>query len=121
MAKGSLNLFVGKDQFTERIDKVALKMKALEDVIERYGQAKSNLNQFVEEGDSNYQAWVDRIDANIKAAKKAWTSLQEVKVSMESTVNQMEGMTSQIRTTIEHGTEAAISTVEAAIKVAPLL
>lgn len=121
MAKGSLNLRVGKEDFVTRIETVSVKMKALEDVIDRYGQAKANLNQFVEEGDSTYQSWVDRIDANIKAAKKAWTSLQEVKVSLETTVNQMEGMTSQIRTTIEHGTEAAISTVEAAIKVAPLL
>lgn len=121
MALGSLNLRVSKADFENRISQIESKMSALQDVIQRYGEAKSNLDQFIEEGDSNYEAMCERIDANVNAAKKAWTSLQQTKVELERTVSQMEGMGEQIKKTIESATEATTSAVSTAIKVAPLL
>lgn len=121
MALGSLNLRVSKQDFIDRITTVEQKMQRLQDVIQRYNEARSNLDQFIEEGDSNYEAMVERIDANITAAKKAWTSLQGTKQELENTVEQMEGMSAQITSTIQSATEAAKSTVEASIKVASVL
>jgi len=121
MAKGSLNLFVSKEDFVNRIDLVQQKMSRLEDVISRYNDAKANLDQFVDERDSTFEQWVQRIDINIENCKKAWTSLQETKQSLEKTVEQMEGMSSQLKQTVTDATEAAKSTIEAKLKVASIL
>lgn len=121
MALGSLNLKVSKSDFEQRIAIVDGRMAQLMDVIERYGQAKTNLDQFIENGDTNYQAMIERIDVNIKAAKKSYAALSETKASLQETVNLMEGMSTEVKETITSATEAAVSTVEAAIKVAELL
>ena len=121
MAKGSLNLHVSKQDFITRIETINQKMSALKDVIDRYNNAKANLDQFVEEGDSTYEEWVRRIDINIENCGKAYASLQESKQSLEKTVEQMEGMTSQIKETISSATEAAVNVVKTTLKVETLL
>ena len=121
MALGSLNLRVSKDDFVKRIDIVNTKMQNLQDVISRYDEAKRNLDQFVEEGDSTSQSWIERINANIDNCKKAWTALQESKQSLEKTVEQMEGMTSQLKETITSATEATVNVVKTTLKVESML
>lgn len=121
MALGSLNLHVSASDFTARIDKINQKMTMLQDVIERYNQAKANLDQFVEEGDSNYQQWIERIDVNISNCRKAYASLQESKQSLEKTVEQMEGLSSQVKQTVTSASEAAKSTVDTALKASEVL
>ena len=121
MALGSLNLRVSKQDFVNRIELIQQKMNALDDVIQKYGEARNNLDQFVEEGDSTYQQWVERIDANVTACRKARAALDESRQKLQETVNQMEGISSQIAQTVQAGTDAAKSTVEAAIRVAPYL
>ena len=121
MAAGSLNLKVSKADFEQRIEVIAQKISNLDSVIQQYREAKANLDQFVEEGDSTYEQWIERIDANVTACGKAKAALMESKASLEKTVEQMEGMSGQLRETIASATEEAKSTVEAAIKIAPLL
>ena len=121
MAKGSLNLHVSKQDFITRIETINQKMTALKDVIDRYNNAKANLDQFVEEGDSTYEEWVRRIDINIENCGKAYASLQESKQSLEKTVEQMEGMGAQLKETVSSATEAAQSTIDATLKVASIL
>ena len=121
MALGSLNVKVSKEDFEQRINIVDLRMQQLTDVVERYNQAKANLDQFIEGGDSNYEAMVERIDVNVTAAKKAYAALAETKASLQETVNLMDNMGNEIKETIVSGTEAAASVVEAAIKVSGLL
>ena len=121
MALGSLNLRVSKQDFISRIDAIESKMGNLQDVINRYNDARNNLDQFVEEGDSTYEAWVQRIETNIMNCKKAYASLQESKVSLQKTVEQMEGMNAQLNQTISSATEAAKSTIQATLKVESLL
>lgn len=121
MALGSLNLKVSKQDFLDRIVVVEGRMAQLMDVIERYGRAKDNLDQFIENGDSNYQAMVERINVNVTAAKKSYTALAETKATLQETVNLMEGMSAEVKETITAATEATVSTVNAAIKVADLL
>ena len=121
MAAGSLNLKVGKKDFVDRIEMINAKMSYLQDVINRYRNAKANLDQFVEEGDSSYQAWIERIDTNIETCGKAYASLQESKASLQTTVDQMEGMSAQIQQTVSSATEAAKSSVSASLKVAAIL
>lgn len=121
MAKGSLNLFVSKDKFLEKISVVEQKMAALDDVINRYNEAKKNLGQFMGETDDNYQAMVDRIDANVNAAKKSYTALQETKASLQDTVDKMDNMGKEVKETIDAATDAAKSGIEAAIKIDSVL
>ena len=121
MALGSLNLKVSKKDFEDRIIVVEGRMSQLMDVVERYNQAKANLDQFIESGDSNFEAMLERIDVNIKAAKKSYAALSETKASLQETVNLMEGLGNEVKETITSATEAATSTVNAAIKVAELL
>lgn len=121
MALGSLNLKVSKSDFEQRIAIVEGRMAQLMDVVNRYNQAKANLDQFIESGDSNYQAMVERIDANILAAKKSHAGLEETKATLQETVNLMEGMSNEVKETITAATEATASTVSAAIKVSQLL
>ena len=121
MALGRLKLKVSKEDFEQRIAVVEGRMAQLQDVVERYNQAKQNLDQFIESGDSNYESMVERIDVNVKAAKKAYAALSETKASLQETVNLMDNMGNEIKETIVAGTEATVSTVEAAIKIAALL
>ena len=121
MAQGSLNLFVGKKDFLDRINKIESTMTKLEDVIARYGEAKKNLDQFMGDTDDNYEAMIARIDANVKAAKKSHAALQEAKAGIQDTVDKMENMGNEVKETITAGTEAAINTIDAAIKVDAVL
>lgn len=121
MALGSLDLRVSKSDFETRIGIAEASMASLEDVITRYGEAKDNLNQFIEESDDNYQAMIDRIDVNIKNAKKAYAALDETRKELLNTINQMEGMSEKVKDTITSATEAVSSVVEAGFKVEALL
>lgn len=121
MALGRLNLKVSKSDFEQRIAVVEGRMAQLMDVINRYNQAKVNLDQFIESDDSNYHEMVARIDANIMAAKKSHAALTETKAALQETINLMEGMSSEVKETITSAVEATTSTVNAAIKIAELL
>lgn len=121
MAVGSLNLRVSKSDFEQRINDIQLKMDALSDVVNRYENAKSNLDQFIEGNDSNYEAMVERINKNIIAAKKAYAALNEAKTSLQQTVNQMQDMSGNVDSVIDAATEAASSAINAAIKIDAVL
>jgi ABC-type transporter Mla subunit MlaD len=121
MALGSLNLRVSKGDFEQRISTIENKMAALQDVIERYGRAKDNLDQFMESDDSNYSKMIERIDLNIKAARKSYAALQETKTSLQETVSQMDNMTNEVGETLESAIGAVGSTINAALKIEEVL
>lgn len=121
MALGSLNLRVSKQDFINRIELIEMRMNVLQDVIERYGRARENLDQFMDSDDSNVDAMIERIEVNVKAAKKAHAALNESKLSLQETVDQMENMGKEVKETISAGIEATMSTVEAAIKINSVL
>ena len=93
----------------------------MDDLIQRYGQAKNELTQFVEEGDSTYQAWCERIDVNVNACRASKVALEEQKVLLDKTIEEMEGMGGQLRGVLDSAKEAAVSSVKAAIKVEGIL
>lgn len=117
----SLGLHVGKQTFIDAIDKLDRKMSELQNVIDKYRTAKTNLDQFVEAEDSSYEKWVQTIDERITAAGKARAALNEQKDMLQKTVDQMEDFGGEIVRTVETGAEAVKSTAEAALRVAPLL
>ena len=121
MALGSLNLRGSKEEFEKRISVVDIRMGMLADVINRYNDAKKNLDQFMEGNDSNYQAMLERVEKNLETAKKAHAALQETKASLQDTVSKMENVGSEIRETIQSGTEATASAVKAALKIESIL
>ncbi len=121
MAGLDVSLRVSKQDFQSAIDKVDQKMAALQDVINRYRDAKSNLDQFIEGRDSNYEAMIERIDANIKAAGQSYAALQETKKTLQTTIDQMDNMGNEVMQTISSATDAATSTIGAAIKIQSVL
>ena len=121
MALGSLNLKVSRQDFVNRIDAIQSKMDKLSDVIQKYRDLKTNLDQFVEAEDSSYENWVARIDGHIEAAGRAKASLNESKQMLQKTVDQMDEFGNEVKQTVDAATEATKSTVEAAIRIAPLL
>lgn len=121
MALGSLNLRVSKSDFNNRITTIESKMQQLQDVIQKYGDAKNNLDQFIAEGDSTYESMIENIDANIDAAKKAWTTLQEMKKTLSITVEQMEGTSTQVERLFQTATETVKNVVGTALKVQSVL
>lgn len=121
MAVGSLDLRVSKEDFENRISTIDQKMGVLTDVINRYNNAKENLDQFIESNDSNYEKMVERIDVNISAARKSYAALQRTKVSLEETVSQMENFNTEVSETIGAATEAAREAINAALKIEEIL
>lgn len=121
MALGSLNLRITERDFDSRIQIIDTRMSTLMDVINRYNDAKTNLDQFMEGNDDNYQAMIDRIDANLLAAKKAHAALSEAKANLEQTVREMNEMSGKVKETISSATEAAKSSINAAIKINAIL
>ena len=121
MALGSLNLRVSKSDFEQRIGIIEIRMQVLADVVGRYEDAKKNMNQFMDSDDSNYEAMCDNIDQYIANAKRAHGSLNETKMELIKTVEQMDGMSGQVKEVITSATEAAKSTLEAAIQVNTIL
>ena len=121
MAKGSLNLKVSKADFERRMQVIEMRMDALSDVVARYRQAKSNLDQFIENGDDNYQAMCERIDVNVEAAGRAYAALKEIRAKMADTGSQMDEMSGKVKETITSATEATKSSVQAAIRIHSIL
>ena len=121
MATGQANLKVDKQTFENKIADIERKIAALDDVISRYRTAKTNLDQFVKPEDSSYEEWVKRIDENINACGKAKAALNESKATLQKTVDQMDNLNKEIQETVSSATEAAKSSIDAAIKIAPLL
>ena len=121
MALNSVNLKVSKQDFVDRIDQIDLKMQNLADVISKYNNLKTNLDQFTEPEDDSYEAWVQRIDEHIKSAQKARAALKESRDTLQKTVDQMEDFGSKVVETVSSAAEALKSTAEAAINIAPLL
>jgi len=75
----------------------------------------------MESNDSNYDAMCANIDQYIENAKRAHSALNETKVEMMRTVEQMGGMSSQVKEVVTSATEAAKNTLEAAIQVHSIL
>ena len=121
MALGSLNLRVSQSDFEQRINLIETRMAVLADVVGRYEDAKRNMDQFIESDDSNFDAMCANIDQYIANAKRAHASLNETKLELQRTVEQMGGMSDQVKETITSATDAAKSTLEATITVASIL
>lgn len=121
MAKGSLNLKVSQSDFERRIAIIQMRMDALNDVVSRYRDAKSNLDQFIEGNDDNYESMCQRIDANVDAAGRSYAALKEMKEEMENTVTQLTQMSGKVKETITSAVDATKSTVEAAIRINSIL
>lgn len=116
-----VGLIVSKDQFLARIDACEEQMGKLIDVIERYDNAKRNLDQFIQGTDITYQLMLERIDENVKAAKKSYAALKQTKLSLQDTVSKMEDMGNQAQQTVQSAIGAVGSTVNAALKIEDVL
>lgn len=117
MALEKLNLKVSKADFERKIQEASDRIVDLENIIERYGEAKKNLTQFVESNDSTYASWCERIELNITNCRKAKVALQESKATLEETVKQMDEMSGQMKEMVDSASEAARQVINTAIDV----
>ncbi len=121
MAVGSLNINVSKQDFLEMIDEIQHRMDNLSDVIGKYRDIKTNLDQFVEPEDDSYEDWVQRIDEHINAAGKAKAALYESRKTLQLAIDSLDEFGSEVKQEISSATETTKSTVEAAIRIEALL
>ena len=125
MAQGTgitdVGLKVSKQDFLDRIAVCDQKMGKLMDVIERYNRAKSSLSQFIQESDITFQLMLDRIEENVKAAKKSYNALQATKVSLEEVVSKMETMGNEAQNTLQDAIGAVGSVVNSALQISDVL
>lgn len=75
----------------------------------------------MESNDNNYDVMCQNIDEYIANARRAHGALNETKAELMRTVEQMGGMSGQVRETLTSAVEAAKSTLEAAIQVNTIL
>ena len=116
-----VGLKVNKDDFLVRIQTCEEKMAKLMDVIEQYNRAKENLDQFIQSGDVVYDLMLERIDENVKAARKSYAALRKTKLSLEETVSNMETMGAEAQQTVQDAIGAVGSVINAALKIEDVL
>lgn len=116
-----VGLIVSKEEFQARIDVCNHQMAKLMDVIDRYNSAKKSLDNFIQSNDVTYDLMLERIDENVKAAKKSYAALQQTKLSLEDTVNKMDTMGSEAQQTVQDAIGAVGSAVNAALKIEDVL
>ncbi len=116
-----VGLIVSKEEFQNRISTCETQMARLMDVIERYNNAKRSLDQFIQNGDVTYELMLERIDENVRAARKSYAALQKTKLSLEDTVSKMEDMGSQAQQTVQDAIGAVGSVINAALKIDDVL
>lgn len=116
-----VGLIVSKEDFQNRIDVCVVRMDKLMDVIDRYDNAKKSLDQFIQSGDITYELMLERIDENVKAAKKSYAALQQTKLSLEETVSKMDTMGNEAKQTVQDAIGAVGSTVNAVLKIDDVL
>ncbi len=113
--KGSLS------DFQNCIDKIDIKIGEIDNVIQAYERHRKNLSQVIDESDSSYQLWLNDITQHVTAAQKTKAELNEVRATIQTTVDQMTDYGNQVATTVGEAAESLKNTVEAAITIAPLL
>lgn len=116
-----VGLIVSKEQFQERIQSCQNQMDKLMDVINKYNNAKRSLDQFIQNGDITYELMLERIDENVRAAKKSYAALQKTKLSLEDTVSKMETMGAEAQQTLQDGIGALGSVINTALKIEDVL
>ena len=116
-----VGLRVSKEDFLQRIATCEEKMGKLMDVVESYNRAKENLDQFIQSDDIVYTLMLERIDENIKGAKKSYNALKKTKLSLEEVVNNMETMGAEAKETLQAAVGAAGSAINAALQIEDVL
>lgn len=116
-----VGLIVSKEEFQDRITACETQMGGLMDVIERYNNAKRSLDQFIQSGDITYELMLERIDENVRAARKSYAALQKTKLSLEETVSKMEDMGTEAMQTVQDAIGAVGSVINAALKIEDVL
>ena len=117
----NLKVKVTKERFETLIQEIDIRMNKLSDVIESYGRARDNLDQFIAEGGVGYHQMLERIDVNVKAARAARADLEATKTALQETISQMDNFGNEVSNTLEAAIEAAGSAVNAALHVEEIL
>ena len=109
------------EDFRTAKQKVDTQINALQTVIDKYEAKRNSLDSFVGKTDSSYEQWVAAIDENVKAARKAKAALIATSKSLETTISNMENMSTNIIETISEAGKTVGAVVTTAMKVDALL
>lgn len=117
MANGdSLEMHVDIDTFISANDQLQGQIDALGGILGEYQTLKSNVENFIEGSDSNFNKMQENVEENIKAVRAELAEVQQTKAQIQHTITSMEEMGTNTQTILDEGTQAAGQAVRAAIK-----
>ncbi len=116
-----LLLHVNKEDYLQKISELDSKLSALRDLLSRYQNLKSNVTQFVQDSDSNFQQMQQNVEANVEAVRRAIAITEKSKATLQDTVDKMDNMSSKAATMLNEAAGTAVNAVKTAIRVEGLL
>ncbi|MCC8072615.1 MAG: hypothetical protein LIO62_00600 [Clostridiales bacterium] len=112
----NLAMHVDSDTFINANEQLQGQIEALNGILEEYQNLKTNVRDFVEDADSNFDNMQANVEENIKAVKGELAQVQSIKDQIQNTVDSMTEMNTNAQTILTQGVEAASGAVKAAIK-----
>lgn len=116
----SLEMHVDINTFINANDKLQGEIEELNNILGDYQALKTNVNNFLEGNDSNFEKMQENVEENIKAVKAELAEVQQIKEQIKRTVDSMEEMSANTQKILDEGTQAAGRAIKAAIKVEEL-
>ncbi len=110
-----LLLHAKKEDYLNLIEQLDGKFNELVGLLADYRTLKNDVNNFVKDSDSNFQAMQENVEANIEAVRKALAFVQTSKNNLQKTVDQMDEASGNINQLIQEGADFAKNTIRAAI------
>lgn len=112
----SLEMHVNIDTFNHANSQLQGQIGVLQGILSEYEALKTNVNNFIEGNDSNFDKMQENVEENIKSVKAELAEVQQIKDQIQHTVDSMEEMGTNAQTILDQGTEAAGQAIRAAIK-----
>jgi len=111
-----LLLHASKEQYETLIGQLDGKIGQLKSTLSSYQNLKQRVNNFVQEGDSNFANMQANVDANIDAVQRAIALASKSKDNLQKTVDQMDDMSTKTATMMQEAAETAGNAIKTAIR-----
>lgn len=117
----AIEMKVSADQYEQLISRLDQNIAKLSDKIDAYRQKENDLNNFVGEQDSTFEAMRQNVQNNIEAARRAYTTAVNARKGLQEELNKMSESTGMNVQNLEASAETLASTIAAKLPVDELL
>lgn len=117
MAAAELLLHASKEDYLTLIGQMDGKLTELGTLLTEYQNLKNRVNNFVKDGDSNYQNMLENVENNVQAVRRAIGITQKSRDNLQKTVDQMEETSANVSKLMSETAEAAANTIKTAIRI----